>query len=114
MLKTLQALYLNTKKLLPFSQVETANNVAAKMEKIEIAEGSAKIQSENRVFYNPVQEFNRDISILVLSTFWKLCQWESEQRKTGVGKLAGVDFPVSIFFPSSNFVIFRFCFFNLL
>lgn len=50
---------------------------------VEISEGSAKIVSENRVFYNPVQQFNRDLSISVLSTFWQLCQNESEQRKSG-------------------------------
>lgn len=56
----------------------------------EISEGSAKIISENRVFYNPVQQFNRDLSILVLSTFWQLCQSEDEQRKTGK-KIPGND-----------------------
>lgn len=63
--------------------------------KLEIVEGSAKIQSENRVFYNPVQEFNRDISISVLATFWQLCQRESKQRKNDNVKVAGNDFPVS-------------------
>lgn len=60
---------------------------------VEISEGSAKIISENRVFYNPVQQFNRDLSISVLSTFWKLCQIESEQRQNGK-KVPGTDFLV--------------------
>lgn len=34
-----------------------------------IIEGSAKIFEEGNVFYNPVQEFNRDMSICVLNTF---------------------------------------------
>lgn len=62
---------------------------------VEICEGSAKIVSENRVFYNPVQQFNRDISLSVLSTFWKLCQNENEQRKSGK-KVPGNDFSVTI------------------
>lgn len=62
---------------------------------IEVVEGSAKIVSENKVFYNPVQQFNRDLSLSVLRTFWKLCQSESEQRKNGVKKIPGNDFPVS-------------------
>lgn len=61
---------------------------------VEIYEGSAKIMSENRVFYNPVQQFNRDLSILVLSSFWQLCQEESDQRKAGK-KVRGNDFSVS-------------------
>lgn len=60
---------------------------------VEICEGSAKIRSENRVFYNPVQQFNRDLSLSVLSTFWKLCQNESELRKSGQ-KVPGNDFSV--------------------
>lgn len=63
---------------------------------VEICEGSAKILSENRVFYNPVQQFNRDLSILVLSTFWQLCEEENEERKTGK-KIPGNDFSVSTF-----------------
>lgn len=62
---------------------------------IEVIEGSAKIVSENKVFYNPVQQFNRDLSLSVLTTFWKLCQSETEQRKNGAKKIPGNDFPVS-------------------
>lgn len=60
---------------------------------VEICEGSAKIVSENRVFYNPVQQFNRDLSLSVLSTFWKFCQNENEQRKSGK-KVPANDFSV--------------------
>lgn len=62
---------------------------------IEVVEGSARIVSENKVFYNPVQQFNRDLSLTVLKTFWKLCQNESEQRKAGAKKIPGNDFAVS-------------------
>ncbi|XP_031628200.1 probable tRNA (guanine(26)-N(2))-dimethyltransferase [Contarinia nasturtii] len=75
-------------------EIQTNENLIKKMEQavtVEICEGSAKIISENRVFYNPVQQFNRDLSLSVLSTFWKICQNESEQRKSGK-KVAGNDF----------------------
>lgn len=62
---------------------------------VEISEGSAKILSENRVFYNPVQQFNRDLSISVLTSFWQLCQEENEERKGGK-KVPGNDFSVRI------------------
>ncbi|XP_044759621.1 probable tRNA (guanine(26)-N(2))-dimethyltransferase isoform X2 [Coccinella septempunctata] len=45
----------------------------------EIVEGCAKIQTAGKVFYNPVQEFNRDISILVLRVFSK---YFIEEKKT--------------------------------
>lgn len=72
-----------------------ANNVS-EPKTVEIVEGSAKIVSENRVFYNPVQQFNRDLSLSVLATFWQLCQQESEKRKIGNVKIPGNDIPVSI------------------
>ncbi|CAG9863209.1 unnamed protein product [Phyllotreta striolata] len=37
----------------------------------EITEGSAVIKTRGDVFYNPVQEFNRDLSITVISAFAK-------------------------------------------
>lgn len=38
-----------------------------------VQEGSAKITvPKGQVFYNPVQQFNRDLSISVISTFQKL------------------------------------------
>ena len=62
---------------------------------VEVIEGSAKIVSEKDVFYNPVQQFNRDLSISVLRAFWQLCQSESEQRKSGATKILGNNFTVS-------------------
>ncbi|XP_050311091.1 probable tRNA (guanine(26)-N(2))-dimethyltransferase isoform X2 [Anthonomus grandis grandis] len=37
----------------------------------EITEGQAKVQTSGSVFYNPVQEFNRDLSLSVISTYAK-------------------------------------------
>ncbi|XP_017785548.1 PREDICTED: probable tRNA (guanine(26)-N(2))-dimethyltransferase [Nicrophorus vespilloides] len=45
--------------------------VAAEKNVKVIEEGSAKIKTAGNVFYNPVQEFNRDLSVLVLQTFSK-------------------------------------------
>lgn len=46
-----------------------------------IVEGSARIFEEGNVFYNPVQEFNRDISILALNTFIEIFKQDLEKRK---------------------------------
>lgn len=46
-----------------------------------ITEGSAIIQSEGHVFYNPVQEFNRDLSLSVLTTFSDIFQEELKSKK---------------------------------
>ncbi|XP_055692924.1 tRNA (guanine(26)-N(2))-dimethyltransferase [Lutzomyia longipalpis] len=59
-------------------------------EKMEIREGSASIVSEGHVFYNPVQEFNRDLSVLVLSTFSRLFWEESVARSGDEDEFAGV------------------------
>lgn len=48
-----------------------------------INEGTAEILVEGHVFYNPVQEFNRDISICVLNTFSKIYQAE-KKLKSGI------------------------------
>ena len=45
-------------------------------EKSFITEGSARILNEGNVFYNPVQQFNRDLSISVITTFSKIYQEE--------------------------------------
>lgn len=45
-----------------------------------ISEGSCSIFNEGNVFYNPVQQFNRDLSISVLSTYSYLSQ-KTEIRK---------------------------------
>uniref|UniRef100_A0A336K6H1 tRNA (guanine(26)-N(2))-dimethyltransferase n=1 Tax=Culicoides sonorensis TaxID=179676 RepID=A0A336K6H1_CULSO len=52
-----------------------------------IKEGSAEIRGKGQVFYNPVQEFNRDLSICVLSTF--INEWaksKDKQLKGNVGE----------------------------
>lgn len=50
-----------------------------------IKEGTAEILVEGHVFYNPVQEFNRDISICVLNTFSKIYQVE-KKLKSGIAE----------------------------
>lgn len=42
----------------------------------QIVEGLAQIQTGGKVFYNPVQEFNRDLSILAISTYGMLLRKE--------------------------------------
>ncbi|XP_029727371.2 tRNA (guanine(26)-N(2))-dimethyltransferase [Aedes albopictus] len=46
-----------------------------------IREGSAEILVAEHVFYNPVQEFNRDLSISVLSTFSRIYQREKAEAR---------------------------------
>lgn len=46
-----------------------------------IREGSAEILVAEHVFYNPVQEFNRDLSISVLSTFSRIFQREKAEAR---------------------------------
>ncbi|XP_066259855.1 tRNA (guanine(26)-N(2))-dimethyltransferase [Euwallacea similis] len=54
----------------------------------EIAEGLAKVQAAGSVFYNPVQEFNRDLSIAVISAYSRQQHTEktalNETRKSGI------------------------------
>eukprot|EP00047_Mylnosiga_fluctuans_P012301 m.25284 g.25284 ORF g.25284 m.25284 type:complete len:645 (-) comp4140_c0_seq2:811-2745(-) len=57
-----------------------------------VCEGKAAILFSGEVFYNPVQEFNRDLSILVLNTFSKILANEraakAEQRALAAAKAA--------------------------
>ena len=46
---------------------EENNDTQLDVEKQEILEGKAKVFTPKSVFYNPVQEFNRDLTIAVLS-----------------------------------------------
>ncbi|XP_050079011.1 probable tRNA (guanine(26)-N(2))-dimethyltransferase [Anopheles maculipalpis] len=46
-----------------------------------IREGSAEILVAEHVFYNPVQEFNRDLSICVLTTFSRIYQREKDEER---------------------------------
>lgn len=48
---------------------------------IVITEGSAKIVSESHVFYNRVQQFNRDLSLSVLTTYSRIAQAENERKE---------------------------------
>lgn len=46
-----------------------------------INEGKATILGEGNVFYNPVQQFNRDLSILVLNAYFELFEKEKDNQK---------------------------------
>ncbi len=48
--------------------------------KVKIKEGTTEIQSEGHVFYNPVQQFNRDLSICVLNAYSKQYQNELKSK----------------------------------
>lgn len=50
--------------------------------KVRIKEGTTEILSEGHVFYNPVQQFNRDLSICVLNAFSKQYQNELQSKKS--------------------------------
>lgn len=50
--------------------------------KIKIKEGTTEILSEGHVFYNPVQQFNRDLSICVLNAFSCKYQHELKNKKS--------------------------------
>lgn len=58
--------------------------VLAPTEKNYLKEGSTQILNEGYVFYNPVQEFNRDLSITVLSTFSKIFLTEKREKREKV------------------------------
>ena len=47
-----------------------------------VTEGSAKIIFKDGVFYNPIQEFNRDISIAVIKAFKEFYYQNSNNSKT--------------------------------
>ena len=55
--------------------------MSASTDRVIITEGQAKIEfaKENLVFYNKVQVFNRDLSILVIKTFNELRKQEIAQ-----------------------------------
>lgn len=47
-----------------------------------ISEGKADVYLPKNVFYNPVQEFNRDLSILVISEYEKVLREEVSSKKS--------------------------------
>lgn len=56
-------------------------DLAPTSDKNYLIEGSTQILNEGYVFYNPVQEFNRDLSITVLSTFSKMFLTEQNDKR---------------------------------
>ena len=47
---------------------------------------SSKIQSDQEVFYNPVQQFNRDLSVLAIRAFAQDFEYEREAKRQKFGK----------------------------
>lgn len=55
-----------------------------------IKEGQASLQVPKTVFYNPVQEFNRDLSVLVLRTYLKHDVWHHKSEEKHVKARGGM------------------------
>lgn len=55
-----------------------------------IREGQAQLQVPKNVFYNPVQEFNRDLSVLVLRTYLKHNVWHHKHEQKHVQARGGM------------------------
>ncbi|VDL89957.1 unnamed protein product [Schistocephalus solidus] len=64
--------------------------VVTKMTEMKVREGSAEVKLPDSVFYNPVQEFNRDITIAVIRNFLKLhlCEFIDKGMKIAASKNA--------------------------
>ncbi|CAG9764043.1 unnamed protein product [Ceutorhynchus assimilis] len=56
----------------------------------KISEGLAEVQTTGKVFYNPVQEFNRDLSISVISTYTRQLLKDQLCTQPGVKCEAGI------------------------
>lgn len=55
-----------------------------------IKEGQAQLQVPKTVFYNPIQEFNRDLSVLVLRTYLKHNIWHHKREERNVTSRGGM------------------------
>jgi tRNA (guanine26-N2/guanine27-N2)-dimethyltransferase len=55
-------------------------------ERVQVSEGKVQILQPKSVFYNKVQEFNRDLSILAINTFIKNQYWKSAKFGDYVSK----------------------------
>jgi tRNA (guanine26-N2/guanine27-N2)-dimethyltransferase len=55
-----------------------------------IKEGQAQLQVPKTVFYNPIQEFNRDLSVLVLRTYLKYNVWHHKREERHVTSRGGL------------------------
>ncbi|XP_072395920.1 tRNA (guanine(26)-N(2))-dimethyltransferase isoform X1 [Diabrotica undecimpunctata] len=61
--------------------LQNMTNTSGTTEFQEISEGLANIRTGGKVFYNPVQEFNRDVSISVISAFARRFRKENEELR---------------------------------
>lgn len=64
------------------SYMESLNNASVKTEEINEGSASLLVPAGNQVFYNPVQNVNRDVSILALDVFAKQLKLEHDARET--------------------------------
>lgn len=55
-----------------------------------IKEGQAQLQVPKTVFYNPVQEFNRDLSVLVLRAYLKHNLWHYKNEERFIKSRGGI------------------------
>jgi len=65
-------------------------SAAAKALTRTIKEGQALLEIPKAVFYNPVQEFNRDLSVLVLRTYLKHNVWHHRHEEKHVKARGGL------------------------
>lgn len=56
----------------------------------QIVEGSARLRVPKTVFYNPVQEFNRDLSVFVTRTYLKHDLWNHRNQRKHVEARGGL------------------------
>lgn len=55
-----------------------------------IKEGQAQLQVPKTVFYNPIQEFNRDLSVLLLRTYLKHNVWHHKREERHLKSRGGM------------------------
>lgn len=62
-----------------------------------ITEGKADVYLPKSVFYNPVQEFNRDLTILVISEYEKVLREEKTAKKLKKAQKEGWHNSIKVF-----------------
>lgn len=68
-----------------------ANHESTKLVFKLIKEGKAQLKVPQTVFYNPVQEFNRDLSVLIVRTFLKHNVWHHKKEEMFVKSRGGLN-----------------------
>uniref|UniRef100_A0A0B7ASN3 tRNA (guanine(26)-N(2))-dimethyltransferase n=1 Tax=Arion vulgaris TaxID=1028688 RepID=A0A0B7ASN3_9EUPU len=70
------------------SLLQTPDTMEDKVDVTEVSEGLAKVMLPSSVFYNPVQEYNRDLTVAIISEFSSESFQNLNQRKTENGAAA--------------------------